>query len=68
MTNYEIGEAVSILKQRVLNVGPMQMTAERHVGLVELIIDCEAILRGFMPKRSREEIEDAIQQELSNDR
>lgn len=65
MTNYEIREAVSILKQRALNVGPMQMSAERHTGLIELIIDCEAILRGFRPTRPREDIETDLKDELA---
>jgi len=64
VTDNEIRDAVSIMKQRVLNVPALAMTAERHVGLVELIIDAEAILRGFKSLRQRTEIEAAIMQEL----
>jgi hypothetical protein len=52
------------MKQRALNVGALTTTAERHVELVELIIDSEAILRGFKPTRPRNEIEAAIEREL----
>ena len=65
MTDDEIREALKTMKQRALNVGALTTTAERHVELVELIIDSEAILRGFNPiKRSRKEVEDAIEQEI----
>ena len=64
MTNDEIRDAVRTMKQRALNVGALTTTAERHVELVELIIDSEAILRGFKPSRPRNEIEAAIEREL----
>ena len=47
MTDEEIRDALVTLKRRTLNVAPLEMTAERHVALIELIIDSEAILRGF---------------------
>jgi len=70
MTDDEIADALSIMKQRVQNVGPMQMTAERHVALFELIIDGESLLRPasmLAPRRPREEIVADIEREL-NDR
>jgi hypothetical protein len=67
MTDEEISDAVSIMKQRVQNVGPMQMTAERHVALFELIIDAESLLRPeskLAPRRPRAEIIADIEREL----
>jgi hypothetical protein len=64
VTDDEIRAAVKTLKQLAVNVIPLTMTAERHVRLIELIIDSEAILRGFKPTRPRNEIEAAIEQEL----
>jgi len=65
MTDDEIRDAVTILKQRGLRVGALTTTAEQHVEIIELIVDCEAILRGFPTlKRSREEIERTLEQAL----
>jgi len=65
MTYDEIKDAVFIMKQRVGNVAPLEMSAERHMGLIQLIIDSEALLRGFKPTRTRDEIEAAITEEMS---
>ena len=64
MTDDEIREALVTLKRRTLNVAPLEMTAEQHVSLIELIIDSEAILRGYQPKRPRSEIEADIESAL----
>jgi len=64
MTDKEIQNAVGIMKQRALNVAPLSMSAEGHIGLIELIIDCEAILRGFQPGRPRQEIERDLKEAL----
>jgi hypothetical protein len=65
MSDDEINDAVSIMKRRVLNVGAIEMDAERHVALIQLIIDSEAVLHGFPVDRSRSEIEAAITEEMS---
>lgn len=64
MTDDEISDALVILKRRILNVAPVSISAERHVALVELIIDCEGMLRGFPPERPRKDIEADIKQAL----
>lgn len=66
MTDDEIRSALVILKRRTLNVAPQQMTAERHVDLIELIIDAEGMLRGFAPERPRKQIEAEILRELND--
>ena len=67
MTDDEIRQALVTLKQRAIVVPANALTAEQHVGLIELIIDAEAILRGFPPRRPRAEIEHDIEQAI-NDR
>jgi len=64
MTDDEIADAVNIMKQRALRVAANTMSADRHVGLINLIIEVEAISRGFPPKRPREEILADIEREL----
>ena len=64
MTDAEIRDALVTLKRRTLNVAPLTMSAEQHVSLIELIIDAEAILRGFKPQRPRKDIEADIEQAL----
>ena len=64
MTNDEIRNALVILKPRMLNVAPLEMTGDRHADLIALVIDAEGILRGFKPMRPREDIEADIQREL----
>jgi hypothetical protein len=64
MTNAELERAIFSLKQLAVNVIPLTMDGERHVRILELIIDGEAILRGFKPTRPRKDVEAAIEQEL----
>jgi hypothetical protein len=65
MTNDEIRNALVILKPRMLNVAPLEMTGDRHADLIALVIDAEGMLRGFKPMRSRAEIVAEIERELT---
>jgi len=57
VTDDEIRAALVELKRKATNVEPLTMSAGDHVELIELIIDAEALLRGFAPQRPREKIE-----------
>jgi hypothetical protein len=65
MTDDEIADAVNVMKQRALNVAALTMSADRHIGLINLIIEVEEISHGFPPRRPREDILADIEREMS---
>jgi hypothetical protein len=57
MTDYELEEAVTILKQRARKKGPQH-------ALWDVILDAEAILQGRWSVLTREQVERDIEREL----